>query len=149
MIVGGACNVTPAAEGCGDVFTGDMTADIAVGPVAAGQAFREFTAGEEPEIVWGGQGAAMVYFRLRIDSEDAPGCVVVNTTVAAVGMTPLTAKTSVTLRCGESLRMYVVLPDDDCPSGLVDTVLTVEVEGVGTREITLSIPGEAFCTAFG
>ncbi len=148
-VVGG-CPVAPAAEVCSAPVTGAGAAPIEVGPAALGIDFRPFAAGEEPSIVWGGQGSAMIYYRVRVDADDAPGCVQIRTIITPSGGTPETTTSSVVMRCGETLGMYIIVPYGACGgSEPVPTTLTVEVEGVGSTEATLSVPAEAFCGGFG
>lgn len=149
-IVGG-CPVAPPAESCNDTFAGVRDdAALAVGPSTLGAAFRPFEAGEEVTVQWGGQGSAMIFYRVQLDGEDLPGCVLVRTTIAAEGVAPETTTGAVRLRCGETLGMYIIVPYGDCENTEpVPTTLTVEVEGIGQREVMLLVPADAFCGGFG
>jgi hypothetical protein len=123
---------------------------LEVGPVEMGQPFRPYEQGESPEIVWGGQGSAMVFYRIAVDGQELPGCVEVDASLTPVGLSPESLKGNVRLRCGESLRLYLIVPYGTCEeTEPVDTVLHVEVAGVGTTEVTLQVPPEAFCGGFG
>lgn len=151
MLVGGTCPIAPPAETCSDPFAGQLSqAVLEVGPVEMGQPFRPFDAGESPEVVWGGQGSAMVFYRIAVDGEELPSCVEVDASLTPVGFSPESLKHNVRLRCGESLRLYLIVPFGTCEeTEPVDTVLRVEVAGVGATEATLAIPPEAFCGGFG
>jgi hypothetical protein len=147
----GGCPISPAAEACADPFSGSMSgAVVEVGPVEAGTAFRAFTEGEEPNIQWGGQGSAMVFYRVAIDGDEVPSCVDVDASLTPVGLSAESISTAVRLRCGESLRLYLVVPFGTCEeTENIDTVLRVAVDGIGETEVTLSIPPDAFCGGFG
>lgn len=150
-IVGGACGVPDPAEACQGAFSGSLEgASVSVGPSELGKAFRAFESGEPAEIVWGPQGGAMIFYRVQIDGADVPSCVAVATTVTAAGISPQTVERPVRLRCGETLAMYEILPEGTCESNaLVETILRVEVTGIGVVEVPLMVPGDAFCPAFG
>lgn len=149
-ILGGACGIFPEAEGCADTFKGELTADIAIGPAVVGEAFRAFTEGETVEAEWGQQGLAMVHYRVRIDGEDVPDCVMTHRSMAPEGMEPYAVSSPVTLRCGESLRMYLILPGGDCSvTEPVPTTLSVDVVGVGTGTAQVMVAPQGFCRPSG
>ena len=149
MIVGGACNVPEPAEICPDPVAANGV--VEVGPADDGSAFRPFEAGEEPEIVWGPQGGAMIFFRVRIDGEEVPSCVQTRTTFTAPNLySNETVVRNVRLRCGESLAMYIVVPYGDCEAGgMIDSNFTLEIDGAGSFSVDLQVPADAFCPAFG
>ena len=149
MVIGG-CPVPPPAEGCSDAFAGQLAgASVAVGPAELAEAFRAYDAGEEPSIEWGSQGSAMIFFRVQVTSDAAPECAMISATVAPAGLTPVTTTSPTTMRCGETLRMYVVLPVGSCDATEpVDTTLSIDIAGVGATEVELSVPADAFCDDF-
>src|SRR5690606_21369729 len=99
--------------------------------------------------VWGPQGGAMIFYRVRLDGEELPSCVSITTMVTPVGISPSQTTRPVRLRCGESLSMYEVLPAGDCTSTApVETTLRVEIAG-RSAEVTLIVPGDAFCAVLG
>jgi len=149
-LLGGACPVPPPAESCSDPFAGEMAGAIRVGPVELGQPFRAYEEGEAIDVVWGGQGSAMVFYRIAIDGEEPPSCAMVEASLTAEGMAPEGLTSAVTMRCGESLRLYTIVPIGSCmETEPVDTVLEVTVQGIGTTSVTLKVPAEAFCGGFG
>jgi hypothetical protein len=150
-IVGGACGVPESAEACPGPFSGTLSgATVAIGPSEVGKPFRAFQSGEPAEIVWGPQGGAMIFYRVQVDGADVPGCVSITITVTPTGMSPHSVERPVRLRCGETLSMYEVLPEGGCVSSdPVETMIRVEVAGVGTAEVILVVPGDAFCAALG
>jgi hypothetical protein len=151
MVVGG-CPPPEPAEGRGPAFTGQLPAGVEIGPaVVLGETFRPYQPNEPIEVVWGGQGSAMIYYRLALDTDAPPTCVNVRATIAAPGIPPETSTETVRLRCGESLRMYVVVPAGPCEGSTapVDTTVHVEVDGVGEADVTLAVPADAFCGALG
>ena len=91
----------------------------------------------------------------KLDGENIPNCVMVKTTVSADVAPSLSRTLPTTLRCGETLRMYVVIPDGNCTNGepddteLVDTELNIDVEGIGSTSVMLKIPPDAFCSFLG
>ena len=150
MLVGGACGVPEPAEVCAAPFGGELAATVAIGPSDPGQPFRPFENGEAAEVEIGPQGGAMIFYRVEVDGQDIPGCISLRTTVTPAGMAPSSVDRPVRLRCGESLSMYVVLPEGGCESSEpVETTVQIEVEGIGSAEVMLLVPGEAFCSALG
>ncbi len=149
QIVGG-CPVAPPAEYCEAPFTGSMTGTVSVGPADLGEAFRPFAAREAARIEWGGQGSAMIFYRVQLDGEDLPSCVRVKTTIAPQGIAAEDTTHSVVMRCGETLGMYIIVPAGDCSGSVpVPTALTVDVDGIGSTEVMLEVPPDAFCGGFG
>lgn len=149
-MLGGACGIFPEAEGCADTFSGQLSAAVEIGPAVVGEPFRAFEDGEVAAVEWGQQGLAMVHFRLRIDSDSAPSCIMTNRRIAPAGMDPYEASSPVTLRCGESLRMYLILPPGDCTVvEPVETTLQIDVAGIGTGEARVMVPPEGFCRPTG
>jgi hypothetical protein len=147
MVVGG-CPIPEPAEGCEGAFAGQMPGTLRIGPAdTIGEAFHAYAASEPVEVHWGGQGSAMIFYRLALDADAPPGCVAVRTTISAPGIMPETQSQTVRLRCGESLRMYVVVPAGSCDGSTtpVTTTVHVKVDGITETDVVLSVPADAFC----
>lgn len=145
------CSPTPPqAETCPSPFSGEMSAELQIGPADSSAAFRPFEEGETPEIQWGGQGSAMIFYRIQLDGEDLPDCVQIDSTLTPVGLYEESLVSNVRLRCGESLSLYIIVPYGTCEeTEPIDSVLRVAIEGIGQTEVTLSVPPDAFCGGFG
>jgi len=148
QIVGG-CPVQPPTEACDGPFQGQLEGvEIVVGPAEG--AFRPFENAEAVEIVWGGQGSAMIFFRVQMVGDDVPPCAIVTTTISGAPIPTESFKRVTRFRCGESLPSYVMVPFGDCtPMEPVETTVTIDIEGIGSAEVVISVPPEAFCGAFG
>lgn len=142
--------MAPPTEACDGPFQGELEgALVFVGPPGEGE-FRPFEDGESVPIEVGGQGLAMIFFRMQMVGEDLPACAIVTTTIAAEPVPTESFKRVTRFRCGESLSSYVIIPFGDCtPTEPVDTTLTIDIEGVGATEVVLSVPPEGFCGGFG
>lgn len=138
---GGGC-APPLVESCEVPFTGALPgATLLVGPDDPGP-FRPFAANEHVEAVHGPQGGSMLAYRLRVTGAGgAPTCVSTATSVVFDGMTPTASDGTVELHCGQTLRIYEILPARPCESREYPTTLSVEVEGVGTATVPLVIDG--------
>jgi hypothetical protein len=138
--IGGSC-IPPLAEVCRTPFTGTLTgASIEVGP--ADGVFRPFADHEPVTADFGGQGGAMVAYRVRVEGTDvAPECVSVSTTVTYDGMAPVASRRGIRLHCGQSLGMLDILSDRPCESRIYPVTMTVEVQGVGSTTATLDLMG--------
>lgn len=146
----GCAATPPAAESCPSPFSGEMSAGLQVGPADPTAAFRPFEQGETPNIEWGGQGSAMIFYRIQLDGEDLPDCVQIDSTLTPVGLYEESLVSNVKLRCGESLRLYIIVPFGTCEeTEPIDSVLRVAIDGIGETEVTLSVPPDAFCGGFG
>lgn len=136
---GGSC-IPPFTEHCNAPFTGNLSgASVEIGPANLG-AFTPLSDGDSTEIIWGGQGAPMIGYRLRVTG-DAPACVSATVTPSFAGFTAPADQWNVTLRCGESLTMYTILPLEEagCPSGVQELAFEVNVAGVGQRTLALKV----------
>jgi len=142
MLLGGGCPAPPLAESCSPAFSGMISgATIEIGPADASQPFRAFGDGEVVTPVVGGQGAAMIPFRVRVSGAAAPDCVLLERSIAltASGMVA-TIQSPVVLRCGQSLAVFIVLPAL-CEPGVYDAQLHVVLQGIG--EATAHVMFEA------
>lgn len=137
----GSTCVPPLAEVCRTPFTGTLSgARIEIGPTTG--AFRPFMDHEPVTAEFGGQGGAMIAYRMRVDgTEVAPECVSVNATVTFDGMTPVESHRGIRLHCGQSLGMFDVLPGSPCESRIYPVTMSVTVAGVGTTSATLDLMG--------
>lgn len=141
----GAC-APILAEHCEGPFTGTVTgAVVELGPAAAGEAFRPFTAGEAVPVVWGGQGLPMLAFSVRVIAGGSPECVTMEITVRKPGEVGNTELRDIALRCGESLTVYAIVPFDVCEPVLIDTELVIDVGGVGDVTAPVKVQGGS-CT---
>lgn len=117
------------AEGCDDVELGpfpDLTLTVDPTPSA---------------FVWGFQGNAMIEHRIALaPDDDAPSCVRVRTRLTLDGESVETTR-PVRLRCGSSLTIQEIVPGLPCDDRRYEGTLEIEVIGVGTETIDLSLPG--------
>lgn len=150
--LGGTCGgVPPPAEACTAPFSGTLDASVEIGP-ATEDLFRAFYDGEPVAIEWGGQGSAMVFYRLKLAGPELPTCVGLTITLESPMFTePLPQEATVVLRCGQSLSMYSVIPSGDCTSSepMFEATLRVLVDGVGEVAQPVQLPTEALCGGFG
>lgn len=138
---GGGC-APPLVESCPAPFTGTLAgATVEVGPDEPG-AFRPFAAGEHVSPVYGSQGGAMVAYRLRVSTPSGtPTCISTTTRLTYDAMPPGTLMSPVELHCGQTLRIYAVLPDRPCETRAYPVTLEVDVAGVGTVTSALVLDG--------
>lgn len=130
----------PLAESCRDPSTAALAgATVEIGPTDG--AFRPFTDGERIRPSFGGQGGAMVAYRVRVNHADAPVCSTVTATVTLDAMSSAPARFPLKLHCGESLGVFTIFPDSPCEFRDYDVSLTVEVEGAGSTSATLVLEG--------
>lgn len=139
--VDGGC-APPLVESCRDPFAGALTgASVAIGPDEPG-AFRPFSTGEHVSADFGSQGGAMLAYRLRIDGPaGTPTCVTATATLAYDTMAPFAVPSTVEVHCGQTLRIYAVMPDRPCEARGYPVTLDVEVGGVGSARASLVIDG--------
>lgn len=136
----GGC-APPLAEVCRDPFTGALSgAVVEIGPVDG--AFRPFSDHEPITAVYGGQGGAMINYRVRIDGMDVPAdCIEVSASVVYDAMAPVSSRHGVVLHCDQTLGIFEVLPDRPCESRIYPVTMTVEVAGIGETSVTLDLMG--------
>ncbi|MEZ4446739.1 MAG: hypothetical protein R3B72_47110 [Polyangiaceae bacterium] len=147
----GGCPPPIPAETCSNPSTATLSGiSVQVGPIELGQPFRPYAAGELVNIEWGLQGAPMVFFHVRLEGDQVPNCVDVTATLSSDGLEPTVLGSPVTLHCGESLRLYSIVPFGNCgPTEPVPSSLTIDVAGIGSTTAAISIPAEAFCPPIG
>ena len=146
---GGPCYIPPASEACLEPFDGQLVdGALAMGPVVEGEAFTPFVDGQQVALSWGGQGSPMLLFQLQIDgAEPLPDCYSFNVKALTSAGTESEGAGTFRARCGETLTMYVVLPQSpfDCDQGLFEVTLEVTVPGVGTVSHDLVFQGGDAC----
>ena len=148
LAIGGACGVLPPSEAClGPHENAPLGMDFDIGPATSEAAFTPFTPGQEVSLSWGGQGAPMLEFRLKVDDDEAPQCLSYHMSAELSAGTNAEASGTVRTRCGESLAMYIILPLEviDCDTSMFDVQLTLTIEGLGERVYTLSFQGGGGC----
>ena len=138
---GGGC-APPLVESCPVPFTGSLPgATVEVGPDAPG-AFRPFAPGEHVTAIIGAQGGAMVAYRLRVSAPSGtPTCLATTTRLTYDGMAPDPLTSTVELHCGQTLRIYQILPS--CPGLMREypVTLDIDVTGAGTISTALVLDG--------
>lgn len=146
---GGVCFLPSGAETCDTPFDGSSTGSVEVGPGSAVGAFRPFTEGELVDVEVGGQGSAMVWYRVRVEGEDLPTCVRVTTVLDATAVDfPQEIVRDVVLRCGASSDMFTIVPLGNCTrtGQPIAMTLTVDVQGLGQVRRSVRVPEEAVCS---
>jgi hypothetical protein len=147
----GTC-APPLSEACDQPFP-DVLADatLQVGHVD-GAGFSSYADGQPIDVIWGGQGAAMLAYRLRISAPvNAPTCVLTETTLSVGGQSTLPSKLPVTLRCTDSLAVYAMAPVEFfacAPGEQVPITLKVKVAGVGEKTFALTVDAGISCSTF-
>ena len=143
----GGCAAPPLSETCKPHFEGTVEgASLQVGPQALGEPFRPFGDGEQVELIWGPQGSPMLEFRLHLDGADELECVALRSSLTLGGETVELASMRVRVRCGETLRVYAIVPFDvACDEIMFDLELNVSVDGVGPASAKLRFMGGAGC----
>jgi hypothetical protein len=139
--------IPPPAEACDEPFQGSLDATVEVGP-ASEETFRSFTDGEPIEIVWGAQGSAMMFYRIKLTGPELPTCI--GTTVSfdsPAFVEAIPGHGTVVLRCGQSLSMFTIIPYGECVMGEehFDATFRLAVDGVGEVAQPLRIPYAALC----
>jgi hypothetical protein len=131
----------PLVERCSDPFEGTLDgASFELGPVSE-VAFAPFAPGVHTAPVFGGQGLAMIEFRVRVDPLTAPGCMTFRIQASMEGVDGDLQTLPAKLRCGETLRMYAILPSNPCEFREYLSQLTVEIEGIGSETVDLVLDG--------
>ncbi len=147
---GSPCDRTPPlVENCDAPFEGTLEGGIVeVGPPSADEPFRPFTDGERVRTITGGQGSAMVEFRMRVGCAQVPDCVFVRTTITVDEGEREPSVNRVRLHCGESLSVFAI-PPTPCnylgDRGVVDAQIEVSVQGVGTGVALVTMPDDLGC----
>lgn len=132
-------------EACDAPFDGTLDGvAVMLGPAVDGP-FREFEDGEEVTPVIGGQGSSMIAYRLELDDTGAPQCVRVRVRITIEGDEGPWNQHDIALHCGESLRIYEVLPFTPCEMRDYPTTLEVDVDGVGAATANIALQG-GLCT---
>jgi len=131
----------PLSERCRDPFDGTLDGvSVEIGP--SGDApFAPFSDGDRIMPTFGGQGSAMVAYRVRLSDDSAPACLTVtaNVSLDEEAASPFVAP--IRFRCGETLQVFVILPFNPCDPRDYDVRLDVEVEGVGIAGVDLVLEG--------
>jgi hypothetical protein len=144
--VGGACGLPVFTEFCESTVLGGFGAlTLEVGPDLPDEDFRPFREGETVAEVVGGQGAPMVPFRVRLSGGDpmaAPTCVELGTQLHERG-TPEAppALQNLRIRCGTSMRAFIVDSMALCEDRLFDVELSVSLTGGPSTTVHLTIQG--------
>jgi hypothetical protein len=129
----------PLSESCGEPFAGSAPATVEIGPPSG--ELRAFDAGERVPIEFGGQGLAMISYRVRVLGDAPPACVTVRAQSMLDEEGPVPTMRPVKLRCGESLPIYEILPGDPCVTRDYAVHLDIEVVGVGRGAADLVVAG--------
>ena len=130
----------PLAEGCRPPFDGTLSgASVVVGP--ADGAFRAFMEGERIRPSFGGQGGAMIAYRVRVEGADSPTCVAITATVTLDGASSAPATFPLKLHCGESLGAFSIFAESPCEFRDYAVTLAIEVAGVGSTSTSLVLEG--------
>jgi hypothetical protein len=136
---GGGC-APPLAEICRTPFAGTLSGgSVEIGPPDG--PFRPFTDHEVVSATFGGQGGAMIGYRVRVNGVEVPACMTVDAVVTYDGMAPVPSHRGIELHCGQTLSVYDILPDRPCEARIYPVTLTVEVVGVGSTTATLDLMG--------
>jgi hypothetical protein len=136
--LGGGCPVPPLVERCDEPFVGQRDgANVELGPAGSGP-FVPFAPGAPAPIVWGGQGSPMLQFRLNATGVDDLSCVRVHTTTTVNQSAFPPKSTDIELHCGESMDIFSIL-ELPCDPGEHSINVMVEVEGVGTAEMSFTV----------
>ena len=143
----GGCAAPPLSETCKPHFEGTVDgASVEVGPQEIGQPFRPFEAGEQVELIWGPQGSPMLEYRLRLNGANELECVALRSSLTLAGETVELANLRVRVRCGETLRVFAIVPFDvGCVEEMFDLDLNLSLDGVGTTSARLKFMGGGSC----
>ncbi|MCS6797866.1 MAG: hypothetical protein NZ898_04950 [Myxococcota bacterium] len=141
------CPVPPLVEACRDPFEGTVAgATVRIGKPGPGP-LVPFADGERVEPVWGGQGLPMVALRIEVTGADEVACTRLRTRFTLDGEDSPEIPGTVTLRCGRSLDVQVIVPYDiACEERLFDFVLRVALDGIGEARARLTMMGGVRCT---
>lgn len=135
----GGC-APPLAELCRTPFSGTLAGGrVEIGPPDG--AFRPFTEHEVVSASFGGQGGAMIAYRVRVDGVEVPACMTIDAVVTYDGMAPVPSHRAIELHCGQTLGVFDILPDRPCESRIYPVTLAVDVVGVGRSTATLDLMG--------
>jgi hypothetical protein len=130
----------PLAETCSDPFEGTIDgARVWISEDRPGA--PEIEDGATIEKIFGGQGLAMVPYRVHIDGADVPSCARVTTVLTLDGTEGGPAPHDVRFRCAETLRVQDILPINPCEMRDYPVTIEVTVEGVGSVTRNLTIAG--------
>ena len=98
--------------------------------------------GDRVELALGTQGLAMIPYRVRVEGTEAPPtCANVSALVTLEGVSATRATHPARLRCGGSLRIQDILPENPCDPRLYAITLQVTVIGVGEQTVSLMAMG--------
>ncbi len=130
------------SERCDPAFMGTLAGGrVELGPAGPGP-FRPYAPGERVFPQFGGQGAAMFFYRVRVSGDAAPPeCVSVSSgnILDSIAGEPIT--TPARLRCGESTRIYSVYGASPCEMRDYPLHFDVTITGVGTASVDLVVEG--------
>jgi len=146
----GACPVPRFSERCSSPFTGMISGGtVQIGPVTSAD-FRPFMDEELVDFTVGAQGSAMIAYRIEVGGVGVPACVRAVTTLSSPIIERVSEPRTISLLCGSSLGILgVVQRATPCPEEPAVVTLTVDVSGVGTASVNLTVPAMAFCAGFG
>jgi hypothetical protein len=144
---GGVCGLPVFGEACDAPATSGLPpGHLELGPEFVDAPFRAFDAAEQVVEVTGGQGSPMLPFRVRYVPDDPavtpPTCVEIGIQLSVAGEAPPPPATqTLRLRCGTSLRAYVIdaLPLADDRLTTLD--LTVGVTGGPSTTSLVQVQG--------
>ena len=144
--VTGCVPLPPISEWCVEPFGGHVSpegVEVSLGPAVDDAGYVPFEPGELAPVTWGPQGMPMLGFRLAFTGADELSCVMLTITATLAGI-DLENSMTVTVRCGQSLRVFLVLPITplECSVGeLFDLELFAIVSGVGSTVVEVQVEG--------
>jgi hypothetical protein len=148
----GGC-APPMSETCAPIMTEPLPGSTLELGHVAGPTFAAYQDGQPMDVIWGGQGTPMLGFRVRVTAPgSAPSCVLTETTLTAGTGSTAPTKLPVRLRCSESLAVYTIAPVElvpcDSTGKQVTLGLSVSVEGVGQKAVSLTMDSSLGCSVF-
>ena len=141
----GCTPVPPLAERCEAPFQETIVdGQIKLGPSFADESFRAYQDQEMVELVWGLQGSPMLEYRIQMSGEDIElvSCFGYTARLKVDGVWEAESKAPLTVRCGQSLRIYSIIESQAvCDQRVIDVEIEIEIEGVGTSSAAVKFEG--------
>ncbi len=136
-----AGGMPPLSESCRTPFAGTIDgASIVITEDRAGA--PPLVDGDTIELTVGAQGLTMIPYRVRVEGTDVPPtCVSVSALASLEGVSATRTTHAARLRCGGSLRIQDILPDNPCDPRVYAVSIDVTVLGVGQRSVSLMAMG--------
>jgi hypothetical protein len=129
------------AEACPVPFIGTLPdATVALGPVT-GEAFAPFAEGARVQPVFGPQGLAMLDFQIHVEADAPPTCASVTIGSSLEAMSVDGVPQRLRMRCGNTLRVFTMLPDLPCESRDYAAAIEVDIQGVGSTTASVIVEG--------